>query len=483
MSSESFVRRAFASRIADLGFALELPASWQLQDLPDETPDFDDGKRVFGLAAATAPYAALVFAAAARPAFDDGTVHDWALWLVQQHAVDVRAIGPSTLGELPAIVGQCAAASDIGEMLTHFAFAEDGQRLLYVSVTGPAAMAQHVWQVWSQVQRTFALETPRGSTTPLMPQVQPQQPPPGSNTTVADIGSYALEGGRATLLQDHPINRKLMEQGRGFVPRLLAADDAQGRAWVASMALRASLALPYGWHPLDDSRRLVLLHPDGSVQVSLETMTSPDGSVQPLLDRIEAAARADYPAPECLRLQSGAITGLAVRNIHDGQQPLQQLHLLMAAPDAGVEHRYVRARVTTTPEQMSRAADLGEALLFGLQFDSTEARAEPMAQEEAQTQPEWALRAYALEAEGKLEEAEQAMLKGCNQLGVLFSIAHLYRDRLARLAAAGDAAGAAHARERAEHWAWAYAAGATSGGEGAALSRERDAFIASLPPA
>ena len=76
MSAEPSALRSFPSRIADLGFSVELPESWQPQALPDETPDFDDGTRLFGLGAAVAPYAALVFAAAARPAYADGTIYD-----------------------------------------------------------------------------------------------------------------------------------------------------------------------------------------------------------------------------------------------------------------------------------------------------------------------------------------------------------------------------------------------------------------------
>ncbi len=386
----------------------------------------------------------------------------------------LRALGPAQLGELPAIAGQCATAGDLGEMVTHFAMAEDGQRLIHVSVTGPAALAQQVWQAWTQVQRSFVLETPRGSTVPLAPKAEVMQPPPGTDTAVADIGSFALDGGRATLEQAHRINRALLDQGRGFAPRILAADDDQRRAWVASIALRGTVALPYGWHPLDDSRRLVLLHPDGSVQVSLERMGAPDG-IDALLDAIEQQTRTEHPAPQCLRLQSGPVTGLAVRGIRDGEQALEQLHLLMAAGDDEV----LRARVTATPEAMTRAADLGEALLHGIQLEGEDSPARDGIDDNSQ--PDWARRACALEAEDRLAEAEQAMRDGCDQLGVLMSIAHLYRARLVRLAAAGDRAGAAHARERAEHWAWAYAAGATSGGEGAALSRERDAFIAGLP--
>ena len=56
----------------------------------------------------------------------------------------------------------------------------------------------------------------------------------------------------------------------------------------------------------------------------------------------------------------------------------------------------------------------------------------------------------------------------------------MYEERCARLARAGREEDAAAARERAIHWLYVYASSATSGGEGAALSRERDQRIAAL---
>ncbi|HYW31067.1 MAG TPA: hypothetical protein VE869_06120 [Gemmatimonas sp.] len=51
---------------------------------------------------------------------------------------------------------------------------------------------------------------------------------------------------------------------------------------------------------------------------------------------------------------------------------------------------------------------------------------------------------------------------------------------MARLRDAGDVAGAAEAKRQAISWWYAYAGSATSGGEGAALSYERDKHIAAL---
>lgn len=95
-------------------------------------------------------------------------------------------------------------------------------------------------------------------------------------------------------------------------------------------------------------------------------------------------------------------------------------------------------------------------------------------------QPDWWRKAVLLEREDRLEEAEQVMLNAGNHIGIYSSIAHLYELRVARLRDAGDDARAERAAERAEHWLYRYAGSATSGGEGAALSRERDLRLRAL---
>ena len=103
----------------------------------------------------------------------------------------------------------------------------------------------------------------------------------------------------------------------------------------------------------------------------------------------------------------------------------------------------------------------------------------------ASHQPEWWRQAQALELEGRLEEAERAITEAVDHVGAYASVAELYAQRMRRLAAAGDEAGALAAGDKAEEWIRAYAGSATSGGEGAALSLERDEFLAEIgrPPA
>lgn len=283
------------ARIASLGFRVDLPSDWQAHDLPDETLNFDDPLYMVSLSVITATHSALVFAVAARPAYDDGTVSDWSRYLVAQAGLSPRTQGEGRLGSLPALLGEAVLQSDTGPMLVRYAFAEDGGHLLNLTLTAPMMLAGAVQGVWTRVLASFCLDDPRGATVPVWPApsapLAPESPPPG--------------------------------------------DD-------------------------------------------------PAETPQP-------AAAVAVPSP----------------------------------------------------------ADPWQA-------------------------------ACALEQAGRLQDAEQALLRGIDHQGALLTVAELHLVRHRRLLDAGDTEGAAQAAEAATRWAHAYAASATSGGEGLALSRERDAFLARL---
>ncbi|HEY3740604.1 MAG TPA: hypothetical protein VGL53_12205 [Bryobacteraceae bacterium] len=94
--------------------------------------------------------------------------------------------------------------------------------------------------------------------------------------------------------------------------------------------------------------------------------------------------------------------------------------------------------------------------------------------------PEWWKQAKALELEDRLHEAEKVISKAVREQGFAIQTAELYRLRMLRLRANGDEAGAAKAREKATSWAHFFASQATSGGEGMALSLQRDEFLQTL---
>ncbi len=157
------VPRQFRARIAELGFTTQLPADWIAHELPPEEVDFSDATKFFPLAIVTAPHAAIVFAFAARPAYDDGTLHDWSMYHLKHNQLQPRAIGSDSIAGVAAIAGEAVQASDLGPMLVRFAFLEDGGRLINLTLTAPELLESSVRPAWFAMLQSFKLETPRGS--------------------------------------------------------------------------------------------------------------------------------------------------------------------------------------------------------------------------------------------------------------------------------------------------------------------------------
>lgn len=74
------------------------------------------------------------------------------------------------------------------------------------------------------------------------------------------------------------------------------------------------------------------------------------------------------------------------------------------------------------------------------------------------------------------EEAEKALLAEIQHIGAASSIAEMYAQRMRAFQAEGNEPRAIAAFKLADQWMATYAGWATSGGEGAALSLERDEF-------
>jgi hypothetical protein len=307
--------RTFPSRIADLGFALTLPGDWISHELPAETPNFDDPAQLVALAVVTAPHSAIVLAVAARPAYSEGTLSDWGRWLLEKESASVRAMGEGKMGSLPALIAEATKDSEVGTLVLRTAFAEDGARLINLTLTAPELLANAVLPIWQAALESFSLSTPRGATVPVYPPVEvPAQP---------------------------------------------------------------------------------------------------------------SASETEEPA---------------------------------AAPAAKSPGKPAEARRKSKRERKKER------------------------KEAASGPPSWWKEAQALEAEGKVEEAVELVGRECDLQGAIISQAELWARAMHRRLEAGDRESAKHAWRKSRDYAYAYAASATSGGEGAALSGERDAFLAQLGP-
>jgi hypothetical protein len=525
MSTIATALRTFDARIAELGFTVPAPPDWISQDLPTEVPDFSDGTALVPLAVVTAPHSALILAIAARPAYDDGTLHDWTRYLLQHAGLTPRSLGEHAVGSLPALVGEATQTSDMGPMVVRFAFCEDGRRLLNITLTAPEMLAGTVQALWFEILAKFALTTPRGPTVPVMagravgevnvevaapeePEPAPQpkpQPAPGPEPLPAGsplqapsepqtFSMHALADDTATLDPEHKICANLRERGIGLTPRILAVHPEDRRATIGAGALGSIIDVPFGWHVMDDGAHTLLLEPSGAVQIHMELVPRDDRDNDTILDAIESGARDAYPSPRFHRHAERGLFGIAVLGIHDGATELAQVHVLRQIRDDGM---LIRARITAEPNRIIASTNLGELILNSARWGEPEDDVEPTPTEpdlpeeeptpKADTArsetslPEWYQRAMQLERDGDVKGAELLLKDSIPHAAYAMEIASMHRTRMLRFAEAGDLKAARASREQAVSWAYTYAGFATSGGEGAAFSWERDQFLANLP--
>ncbi|MEO8068285.1 MAG: hypothetical protein ABI599_11385 [Flavobacteriales bacterium] len=482
--------RKFTDRVAELGFSAQIPVDWIAHELPPEEPDFSNPTSFFPLALVTAPHAAIVFAFAARPAYDDGTLHDWAWYNLNNNQLTARAIGPARIAGVTAMMGEATQPSELGTMVVRFAFLEDGGRLINLTLTAPELLADAVREAWFAMIGSFALETPKGSrfteetATPAPPPAvdpdieahkfaseapEPPEPVAEKDPTFAD---FAFAGTAASLDPEAKVNANLRDKGIGLVPKVIATDDATKVATLAGGAILAHFNVPYGWYVIDDGKRTLVLDPKDEVQISLNTMATEGRDYDELLNELEAQVRKDYPEPECMRFAYGKIEALGVRNIAVGGQAIEQYHMLFPHR---TDEMVLRARVTTSPERRTAACNLAELILNSCSFEP-ERREAPASVPAPKDLPAWWNKAVALEQQDRLEEAEQVIRDGVPHLAFAHATADMYRLRMLRLKSAGDAPGALAAFKKSSHFIFFYASMATSGGEGTALSEERDEF-------
>lgn len=180
------------------------------------------------------------------------------------------------------------------------------------------------------------------------------------------LTAWALADTPATLSPDDPVNRALADAGAGRVPRRLDTDPTRRVATIACAPLQARLALPFGWHAIEDATHLALFDPARQVQVQIGLVERDGRDAAAVLDALELEVCGCRPAPDVLRLHHAGWHALALRGWLDGRIPLEQYHLLIPGSDAAT---LVHARVIATPQRSADAAGFAEALLAGLRFE------------------------------------------------------------------------------------------------------------------
>ena len=384
------------ARIADLAFRIAVPPDWTSHDLPAQDTDFSAPATFCPVLLVAAPWAAVVLTVAVRPGFEDGTLQDWSLFLLDSQGIQPTAFGPATIGNVQGLAGVGRQQQDDTWFVMRFAFFEDGGRLVHLGLLAPEAISAPLEDVWQTALQRFVLERPQGQSVPLGPGMGISPPPvavappadaedvvpdsipavspetgshaiaaPPMQFTESEFGYYAKSDDAATLDPEHPTNARLRDQGVGFVPNVLATDAAAKTATLGAGAIRATIRVAFGWHVNDDGRRTLLLDPDGKIQISLHIVQTDGRQVDQMLDDLQDEARQSYASPEFQRLEDQGMWALAVRNIEANSEPIEQLHML--APWAN-EMAMLRARVTADPPSMRFAVNYAGLIVKSVEY-------------------------------------------------------------------------------------------------------------------
>lgn len=382
-SSPEFVPTEVPARIADLAFSYLRPAHFQPVQVPDEKPDFDQPTSFYPLQVVMAPYGAVLFSAAARPAYADGSIQDWAEYLSRESGVEVVSLRAGVLGGLPCVMVEVLQPSEAGKMRLRTALLEDGKRLVNVSIMAPDAIWASVEPTLQMAMTSFRLAEPRGTTTPLMrtdvkktadeakitvaaqpakAKEAPAAAPVGESKPSAPA-ELALANDAGTLDPEHPFNVRMRDGGAGLTPRVIESNPEEKYALLGAGAIEATFKVPFGWHAMDDGRRTLVFDAKGKIQISLN-LRRDNGNAQAMLKRIMAEAKQEQPQIDPLLVDFAAdMPGLVLRNYRDGKDLLVQAFVVKHVREDGLAHV---ARVTATPDDMTRAMNLAEVIMRSL---------------------------------------------------------------------------------------------------------------------
>ena len=485
-----------------------VPDGWVNVALPEEQYDFDNPTVFLPLIVYMAPYGAVVFTIAARPAFSDGSVQDWAEYLAAHNNLQIERIREARVNRMPCILVDATMPSDAGPMRSRSVFLEDGGRLFNIGTLAPDAIWASVEADFDRLLGAFALDEVHGITAvplrlmtsesavdlsaPATPeQAQEATPEPTRaesasgdvpNETDAWVENLygeeratqavdvALADDESSLDPDNEINARLRDNGVGLVPRVISVVARSKFAAVGAAAIDSVFRVPFGWHVIDDGKRTLVFDPGGSVQINLDLRPATADAHEALLERIASMLARDNAQAQFLKLELMGLPCIAARDLEIDGERLDQAYLARPSTHEGLA---LVCRVTADRENMTRAMNTAEVILTSLHG--------PVPPDpEFAGQPEWWRTAVLHEREDRLDDAEQAILKAVDHIGAYSSVAHMYEERYARLLRAGRTEEAEEARTQAIRWLRAYAGSATSGGEGAALSRERDQRIEAL---
>lgn len=489
----------------ELGFGFYMPADWQQVPLPDEgQPDFSNPTAMMPLAAFMATYAPIVFAVGVRPAYDDGTPPQWLDYLCREGGYAIESTATLRLGNVNAAAVTVTQSDGDGRMAarSRLALVHAGNAIINISATAPMQLWDGIVATLDQMMASFTMalvkHPPLETNEPLKTSEPPKQTPAevvdtqdasiatdDAPTRPADV---ALADDAASFDPDHQTNAFFRDNGHGLVPRMLELNENEKYGVFGCGAIVATVRVPFGWHIVDDGRRVLVFDRGGDVQVNLALLRTEGRSLDQLADETVAGLSRELVGFDHRRLELMGLPTIAVRYTDENGDPLEQGYMFLAYPHN--PELALKVRVTATPSTIVNAMNLAEVLLRDIDFQPGEpAEPEPAPPTEpppvdttirAKGDPDWFVRATELEKAGKFQEAETVVAEAADKMGgpADAMIATLYENRYERLVREGRQQEAIEAARTACKWMGYYSSGATSGGEGTARLAEYNQFRA-----
>lgn len=340
----------------DFSMAFEKPQHWIFADVPAEAQDtdFSDPTKFAPVCLVLDPTNQQsrppMFMVAARPVYPDGSVAQWLEAICESQNLEHGAIERAQFGDSPAVY--CMArmkGEDEARMVV--VLLEDGGRLINLAFLTPPDQWDANTEVLNTILNSFRLTNAKGPTAALTPDENKAQP--SSELALADDAS--------TLDQENPINANLMNNGVGFVPNIVKKDDKTKTATLACGALQGYIDLPYGWHAIDDGKRVLIFDPQNLTQINCAMIERGGASDKEILEKTVQGLAEEAPGFDYKIDEVDGVAVLMVRDVVIDGEKTQQAYMLAAAADPKYA---VKIRVSSTGDMnhVVRSINVGEQI-------------------------------------------------------------------------------------------------------------------------
>ena len=187
------------------------------------------------------------------------------------------------------------------------------------------------------------------------------------------FAEFALPAGMSALDPEHQINANLRDNGIGLVPRVLAVDEDAKTATVGCGAIMAMLDLPWGWHVIDDGRRVLVFDAVSQVQINLRLVDGEGQDSAVLIEHLIAKMAASVGEAKWLTLELAGMKTLAIRGLPVNQPGEAEVLVDQVYIYRPIEERagwYCEVRTTTDLGKVEPALDMVELMIGSLRFAS-----------------------------------------------------------------------------------------------------------------